>query len=186
MARTSFNQNQKSLLILLLLVLAAIRFLGVPFYDYQTEQITQLNLTSKQLERANRLLDMDISQEHITEVSDRLREYESDFIQYTNANTFRLQAQTAIQSATETNAAQLELFDWLSSEERYQGYLQVHQARIVLQGATQDIVQAQLAIQECVRGVKVLEFALQERRTRARQGGESRLTLLVEIAGVVG
>jgi hypothetical protein len=184
MAIAASNTNQKTLLISLLVVLAIMRFIGVPFIDYQAQQITQLNLTSQQLERAIRLLETDISDERILQVSDSLREYEGELLQHTEANTFRLQAQRAIQQAVSDYSVQLELFDWLGSEQRQQGYLEVHQARIVLQGTSQDVAQAQQATQKLVGGVKVLQFALQEQRTSARRKDVARLTLLIEIAGV--
>jgi len=184
MAKASVSSNQKKLLISILAVLAVMRFFGVPFIAKQTEQITQLNLTSQQLERATRLLESDISEERVRQISESLQANESEFLQHLEANTFRLQAQTAIQQTAAIYSTQLELFDWLSSEPRQQGYLQVHQARIVLQGTSQNVAQAQLAIQQQVRGLKVLEFALREQRARARREDSASLTMLIEITGV--
>jgi|GEM_PF-2357575 len=189
MASSSFTPAQKKALLWIVVALAALRFLGMPLLDYQEQQKQDLGMTTAQLERAQRLLDAEGSTEALAEMRQQRERIESNFIRHATDSEFRLQAQQRMQQVFQQNNLQVNLFDWLAREDRFDGYLRVHQARIDLQGVTPDMVRAQLQLIESMPGVKILEYTLQSQaQTRAqRQRGQSqqgRLNLLVEVAGV--
>lgn len=182
MAKATFSPQQKKILITILLVLAALRFLGVPFLAYQAEQKVRLELTSQQLGRALRLVNNEADIAEVQALQKQLQSLENSYIKHTNSNEFRLTAQQQIQSMVANYNVEVHLFDWLTQREVLPNYLYTHQARTILQGELADVIQAQLAIQEQIYGVKVLEFALQEQRSHREPS--VRLTLLLDVTGV--
>ncbi len=184
MAKATFTPQQKKTLIVILVVLAALRFMGVPFLDYQAQQITRLELTSQQLERASRLLNSNIDDEKVQQLQTKLQEIENSYMVHTGTSEFRLIAQRQIQNMVGDYGVQIDLFDWLTQREVMANYLYTHQARIILQGNTENVVQAQLAMQEQIQGVKVLEFALQEQSGGYGRMPSAKLTLLLEASGI--
>lgn len=184
MAKATFTPQQKKVLIVILVMLAALRFLGVPFLAYQAEQITRLELTSQQLERAARLLSGHIEDEKVQELQTKLHQLEASYMPHVGTSEFRLIAQRQIQNMVADYGVQIDLFDWLTQREVIPNYLYAHQARIILQGNIEQVVQAQLAMQEQLQGVKTLEFALQEQSGGYGRQPSAQLTLLLDVSGI--
>ena len=185
MARSSFSEQQKRSMLAVIGILVAARFAGVPLIEHQTEKRQQLNMVTQQLERATRLVEGGSLDNSLTELQESRRQSEEEFLRFTNTGDFRLQAQQRIQQIVQQQNTQVNLFDWLTQREELDGYLRIHQARVILEGPSVNVVQAQLALVEEISGLNIVEYAIQPQRRRARsQGDSSRVTLVLEVAGV--
>lgn len=185
MARSSFSEQQKRGMLVVIGILVAARFVGVPLIEYQAEKRQQLNMVTQQLERATRLVEAGSLVNSLTELQESRQQAEEEFLKFTNTGDFRLQAQQRIQQIVQQQNTQVNLFDWLTQREELDGYLRIHHARVILEGSSLNVVQAQLALVEEISGLNIVEYAIQPQRRRARnQGDSSRVTLVLEVAGV--
>lgn len=186
MASNTFTAEQKKGALWIIAFLVALRFVGIPLLDYQAEQKQRLLMTTQQLERAQRLLDAEGSGDSLEAVRKQRTEWEERLQPHTSDGDFRLQAQQRIQRALQAHGTQVELFDWLAHEDREDGYLRVHLARLNLQGEAKQLARAQLNLLEQVPGVRIVEYTLTPQRAsgRNRSRADARVTLLIEIAGV--
>lgn len=186
MAKASFSPERKKQLLLVIAALVLVRFVAVPIMDAQQERRQGLAMVTQQLERAIRLVEQPGANQSLAELQQQRAELESTFIAHGSTGEFRLAAQQRIESVLQANNVQVNLFDWLSNEAVIEDYLMRHQANLVIEGASLNLIQAQLSLLESIQGLSIKEYVyFQPRQTSRGPGAQNaRMTLLVEMSGV--
>lgn len=181
--------NQTKLL--LLVVLAFLRFAVVPFLDYQAQSKEQLELLTQQLDKAEQLMN---SKEQLQQVKlateqqfNQLREV---FFKDENSAQFRLSQQQFMQQQLLAFNAEVSFFDWLGQKQLADGQIEVHQARIIVEGDFTDLMRSYTEVVAALPTLRVTEFELlkdQSRRVRKKssQGPRGSLTLMLEYSRLV-
>lgn len=182
--------NQTKLLVLLV-VLAFLRFAVVPFLDYQAQSKEQLELLTQQLDKAEQLMNSKEQLQQARLASETqfnlLREV---FFKDENSAQFRLNQQQFIQQQLQTFNTEVNFFDWLGQKELADDQIEVHQARIIIEGSFADLMRSYTEVISAMPAVRVTEFELlrdQSRRVRKKseRGPKGSLTLMLEYSRLV-
>jgi hypothetical protein len=182
--------NQTKLL-LLLAVLAVLRFVLVPVLDYQAETKVQLELVTQQLDKAEQLMH---SKEQLQQAKvaseEQLGRLSQVFLKDDNAAQFRLNQQQFIQQQVQQFQTEVSFFDWLGQTQLSRGQIEVHQARVTLEGNFTDLMQAYTDVVAVMPIVRVTEFELirnQGRKSKKQSAAAPKgsLTLMLEYSRLV-
>lgn len=182
--------NQSRLLVLLV-VLVMLRFVVVPFLDYQAETKEQLELLTQQLDKAEQLMRSKEQLQQAKKASEQqLKQLSELFYKEENSAQFRLNQQQFVQQQLHAFQTEVSFFDWLGQKQLADGQIEVHQARIILQGSFSDLMRAYTEVIAAMPTVRVSEFELvkdQGRRTKKQnaQGPKGSLTLMLEYSRLV-
>lgn len=151
--------NNKPLLIGIVLLLAALRFLIVPWMDYQDEQRQQLETLTKRLVRSEALLEF---KEQLYQQKDKqdivVAKFTGKLEQSASVQQYQLELQQRLQQLIENKNAKLELFDWLSDSDLKA--LNMHRARINLRftGQLSDVIGIHLMIEQQFPFAQILDL----------------------------
>lgn len=188
MANSTFTPKQRKGLLAVVLILLAIRFVGVPLIEHQEEQRNSLEMTTQQLERALVLLDNDSFLADENTVTEDLNVLESQLVEHKNTNAFRLTVQQQIEKLTKKHDVDIQVFNWLAVRSELNGYLANHQGQVELEGAVTDIARTQMEMTQEMFGLRVLEFRMQPMRGTVRRGEMkvpvARVNVLFEAVGI--
>ncbi len=151
--------NNKPLLIGIILLLAALRFLIVPWMDYQDEQKQQLETLTKRLVRSEALLEF---KDQLYQQKDQqdivVGQFTDQLEQSTSVQQYQLELQQRLQQLIETRNAKMELFDWLSDSDLKA--FSMHRARINLRftGQLSDVIALHLMIEQQYPHAQILDL----------------------------
>ncbi len=151
--------NNKPLLIGIILLLAALKFLIVPWMDYQDEQKQQLETLTKRLVRSEALLEF---KDQLYQQKDKqdtaVAQFTDKLEQSVSVQQYQLEFQQRLQQLIETKNAKLELFDWLSDADLKA--FNIHRARINLRftGQLSDVMAIHLMIEQQFPYAQILDL----------------------------
>lgn len=138
--------NQQKLLVVVL-ILATIRFVLLPVLEWQAQKREQLQVTSQQLERAIRLKNSAPEQESQLAKLQQLTSTALSLYPNANQNTqFRLNIQQQLEQQLTGQGLEVNLFDWLAQQTELNGSIERYQIRMVLQGQPQQIMAAYMHV----------------------------------------
>ncbi len=124
-------QLNKPFLLTFLAVLVAIKFLFVPWYQYQDEQIATLEVNSKKLGRALALQGQQQQlEQEVEKLSSAVASYENLLPSGADKNAVSLAVQSQWQQVFEQHQVEVKLFNWAGERQLEQS--DYWQARVVL------------------------------------------------------
>lgn len=141
--------NNKPLLLGIILLLAGLRFIIVPWMDYQDEQKQQLETLTKRLVRSEALVEFRTELTEQKQLQDTaVSKLLTGLQQSPSTEQYQLEFQQQMQQLLESNKVSLLLFDWLSDTDLKT--FNVHRARINLrfEGTIADIVKTHLVLEQ--------------------------------------
>ncbi|MBU1311529.1 MAG: hypothetical protein KKE30_18560 [Gammaproteobacteria bacterium] len=166
---------RNKLLIFVLGLLLVLRFVLVPWLDWQDEQATKLRTLTKQLVRSEALLE---AREDVLKqsgnASQRAEVLKSGLIKTTDAAQYRIEFQQELQKKLDSMNVQLASFEWMSDQDLRVFSIQRGRINLRLQGKLADIVLA--------HGMLELDYpGLQIRDLRAIWQGPLNVYSVVEL-----
>jgi UDP-glucose 6-dehydrogenase len=183
--------TNQSKLLLVVMVLALLRFAVVPFLEYQEQSKAELELLTQQLDKAEQLMNSKEQLQQVIVASEKQFSMLRDlFFKDENTAQFRLSQQQLMQQRLTEFNTEVNFFDWLGQKDLSDGQIEVHQARIILEGNFADLLRAYIEVIAAMPTVRVTEFELlrdQSRRVRksSAQGPKGSLTLMLEYSRLV-
>lgn len=177
------NALSQQKLLMIAAILAALRFVVVPLFDWQAAQLEQLQVATAQLERAIRLKNSAPAQaEQLQQLESAKAELLKEYPVATQSAQFRLQMQQQLQQQFTATGLQVSLFEWLSQENIQNDMLERHYASVDVTGNPALLMQ--VFSQELARKpwLKVKEL-----RLRQRSGapiGETSAELTIELTAL--
>jgi hypothetical protein len=141
--------NNKPLLLGIILLLAGLRFIIVPWMDYQDEQKQQLETLTKRLVRSEALVEFRTELTEQKQLQDTaVTRLLADLQQSPSTEQYQLEFQQQMQQLLESNNVSLLLFDWLSDTDLKA--FNAHRARVSLrfEGTIADIVKTHLLLEQ--------------------------------------
>ena len=173
-------------LLIVVAVLALLRFVVQPWLSHQQEQREQLAFVTKQLERAERLIyNADNIQQAADQLTQSRQQLNALFPAAATAGQYQLERQQSLQQQLSEHAVEVTLFDWLSQQSLHNEQINVYQARLVLQGEPVKLMQGYLAAFASHSWIQVRQIEMRERRSGRRQASvQATLTLLVEFTSL--
>ncbi len=190
MAKETFSRSQKKALLVIGAILLAIRFGVVPLIDYQNQLKQQIELESRQLERAMTLLSGDEDAVSIQAISSDLAAAEALLPVYTAESEFKLVQQQRLEQLASDVDVSIEVFDWLGRVERgnLNDYLFTYQGQIEVEGAITDIVRFQTESVQELYSLNWQEMTLRAGNKTAKRGDLRvpivSVTLFFNVSGV--
>ena len=151
--------SNKPLLLSVVAVLAAIRFVLVPFIEWQNEKLSVLNRQEMQLIKGLELL---ASRESLDEELSRLRNERNslggDFLgNDADATSYQLRVQKLINSLLEKNNLKSRNTNWLAAVDK--GSLEEHKIEVSFSGKQKDLIQFLLDVEQQKPKIAVYELS---------------------------
>jgi hypothetical protein len=178
--------NNKPLLLGIILVLAGLRFIIVPWMDLQDEQKQQLETLTKRLVRSQVLVE---HRAELNELKDRQDLVVNQLLRgmRTSPSTaeYQLEFQQQMQQLLESNNVNLLLFDWLSDTDLKA--FNAHRARVSLRfdGAVADVVKTHLMLEQNYPGLLIRDLNTSWRGGLSKES-KITVTMMLESDYVVG
>lgn len=142
------NQTKKNLLLAVLAILLAVKFVIQPWLEYLEEQKQELQTLTKKLNRSESLLlvqaEVEANEQRLQQVSDQLLQ---GVASASDAAAYRIQFQQQLQTMMESHNVQLVLFEWLSDAELHSFSVSRGRLSLRLKGNLADVAKAHLAIE---------------------------------------
>lgn len=182
------QQNKRQILIGLVIVLALLQFVVKPAWHKQQQLHANLLGQHQQWQRFNRVLRNEASLYAAdTELNQQLSELTGYYpVISANAGEFRLTLQQQLQQQLAQYQVDVTLFDWLSQQGASQDQVQIHPARLVLQGGALALMRGYTEVLAAAPGINVLQFDWQVLPSSGRGAAAPRatLTLLVNFVAL--
>jgi hypothetical protein len=163
--------------------LAAIRFLIVPWIDWQSEQHDALAVLTQRLDRAAGVVENRVAiDKAVVEVEKSVNALRTRFPAEVDVETFRLTSQQQISSISQEFGLNVRLFEWMLDGEAAGGRLQYSRARVQLEGGARALSKGQTALETRLSHLVVREANLTFRSPSGGpddQGGN--LSLVVDL-----
>jgi hypothetical protein len=182
--------NQSKLLVILV-TLVLLRFALVPLLDYQADTKAQLELVTQQLDKAEQLIQSKEQLQQAKQASGQQFNLLQDiFYREENSAQFRLNQQQSMQQQLQDFQIEVSFFDWLGQNEMENAQIEVHQARVILEGNMADLMRAYTEVIAAKTAVKVTEFELKKQQGRRSKNQpaaapKGSLTLMLEYSRLV-
>lgn len=178
--------NKRNLLIIVL-VLASLRFIFQPLWQYQNDNQEVLAQLVNQQEKAERLLESRSNLSTLTlQSQEQLERLQQRFPLTASSSQLRLQVQQNLQETLNEHDVQLQTMEWLTEESLNTPNLRRHLARISVKGSRLQLMQLSLNLSESHPYIRVAEWSLkQSRGSRARQS-ELNLELMATVTARLG
>lgn len=155
------DSKNKNMLLALLGLLLAMKFLFVPWLDYLEEQRLELATLTKKLTRSEALLQVadqvQSNQQTITRASETLL---ATLAATPDAAAYRIAFQQQLQTTAESMAVQLVLFDWVSDID-LQGF-NAHRGRVSVRvsGELVNLARLHLALEQRMPHLHIRELKI--------------------------
>lgn len=155
------NPKRMRVLLIALAVLGSVRFLLIPWLDYQAESIERLSVLTKRLDRASALIQ---NREQIAASLVRAERetlaVRGRFPQAVDLQTFRLSAQERVTEAVARRGFGIKLFEWAADGELKQAGLRYSRARVQLEGGFRDLATLQADLEASFPNMLVKELTV--------------------------
>jgi hypothetical protein len=164
-------------------VLAALRFVVVPWVQAQSEQRQYLELVTQRLDRSSAVVH---NREQIGKAVQKIGTVEAGvrapFPRAASPDAYRLDAQRAITTLAESAGAKVTLFDWLVDGEVPEARLAYARVRVTLGGTLAEIVRAHGDLEGALPNAAVREISLEAREpARSVGNADTTATLVVDL-----
>jgi len=141
--------------------LAALRFIVAPWIDSQADEVEQLSVLTKRLDRATGVVqNRQAIAKALAEVEASTLELRKRFPQAENRQAFRLSSQQAISEAIGAAGLNVKLFEWVMDGRAEEARMEYSRARIQLEGGFRQIVAAQAQLETKFPNMFVRELAV--------------------------
>ena len=155
-------QNKATLLILIA-ILAVIRFVLIPVFENQGQQQIQLQMVSTQLGRAKLLLENEKAlSDELQRARDVNEQVSEQMPRSQSVSAARLSIQQNVQTLIVSQGASVQVFDWTSQRPLAEDRMVELQARLVLQGTLLQLMNAQMELQQALPFIAIRDFELQQ------------------------
>jgi hypothetical protein len=155
----SLTRNQ--LLLAVAAALATIRFLIVPWIDWQSEQHDALAVLTQRLDRAVGVVENRAAiDKAVVEVEKSVNALRTRFPAEVDVEPFRLTSQQQISSISQEFGLNVRLFEWMLDGEAAGGRLQYSRARVQLEGGARALAKGQAALETRLSHLVVREVNL--------------------------
>lgn len=163
-------QNKRKLMLSVLAVLLIVRFVVVPIFDWQQQQIAQIASQSKKLAKVNRVIDRlpQISQA-LQNLQQSNQALQSHYYKSASLQAFKLQGQQQIERLFKVHNLQVKNFNWVTD---IPGTITQLRARISFSGKTKDLAMLQLALARQTKLLDIGQWTLRIKRMNDHSLGD--------------
>jgi hypothetical protein len=176
----SLTRNQ--LLLAVAAALAAIRFLIVPWIDWQSEQHDALAVLTQRLDRAAGVVENRVAiDKAVVDVEKKTLALRSRFPSEPDTETFRLQSQQQISAIASEFGLNVRVFEWVLDGEDASARLSHSRARVQIEGPARALAQCQAALETRMTNLAVREVLLSFRNPSTTPDEQGALTIVVDL-----
>lgn len=153
------TEQRYRLLVLIALILAAVKFLLVPWIEKQGEAAEQLSVLTRRLDRSEGVIQNRVAIERSRqEVEATISDARKRFPDAADASAFRLDAQQKITAVGTQTGLSLKIFEWILDEQVPEARLGYSRARIQFEGGFMNLVKAQTTLEADFPNMVIREF----------------------------
>ena len=128
--------------------LAAVRFVIIPWLDFQAAEAEELAVLTKRLDRATGVVqNRQLIAKTLAEVESSTLEARARFPQAQNRQSFRLAAQQEVSEAIGAAGLNVKLFEWVMDGRSEDARMEYSRARIQIEGGLRQVVATQAALE---------------------------------------
>ncbi|SEK46974.1 hypothetical protein SAMN05216262_101434 [Colwellia chukchiensis] len=170
-------QNNRKMLLLVLLVLLIARFVIVPIVDWQDEKLASIAANSNNLHKSEQVIAR--SEKIATELAHvkQLNQTLSDkYFQQANLNDFKLKLQQQLESLFSQHNLKVKNFSWVA---HIPGDVVQERANISFEGEIKNVVALQLAMAQLPQLLQIIQWNFPIRNMSETSLGTTRGQLLV-------
>lgn len=151
--------NRNKLLLSILALLLFLRFVMVPWIEWQDEQSVQLQTLTKRLVRSESLLAVrgDVVNQFET-AKQKAIELKQGLGETTDPTQYRVDFQEKLQAKLDATQVQLSSFEWLSDQDVGAFAIKRGRVNLRLKGALADIVQAHATLELDYPGLQIKDL----------------------------
>jgi hypothetical protein len=136
----------------LLLLLGVIRFVFLPWLEWQGQRRDELAVVTNRMDKAQGVLGSKLEllagSKELVALS--ARDF-APFPQYASTDVARLEIQRTVENLIRSNGGQIDLFVWLSEGRHEPSNLQFQRGRLVLRGSLRNLVKIQAELEAALR-----------------------------------
>lgn len=170
-------EDKRKVMLGVLAVLLLARFILVPIFDWQQEQILAIETKQQRLVKTNNIID------RLPQINLALSELEANnlqqqqrYFEHASSNAFKLQLQQEIESVFTEHELKVTNFNWVVE---IPGEISQARAKIAFEGTTANFALLQLAIAQFPKLLNIAQWTLQINRMNNRSLGKVRGSLLL-------
>lgn len=170
-------QNKRKQMLSVLAVLLIARFVVVPVFDWQQQQITQIESQNNKLAKVQRVIARlpEISAE-LDKLQQSNQKLQALYANQASALAFKLQQQQRIEELFKVHNIEVKNFNWVAE---IPGEITQLRAKVFFSGKSKDLALLQLAIARLPKLLNVGEWTLQIRRMDGHSLGKVTGNLLL-------
>ncbi len=129
-------------------VLAAVRFIIIPWIDFQAVEAEKLAVLTKRLDRATGVVqNQQLIAKTLAQVKSSTLKARARFPQAEDRQSFRLSAQQEVSDLIGAAGLNVKLFEWVMDGRAEDAHLEYSRARIQIEGALRQVVSTQAALE---------------------------------------
>jgi hypothetical protein len=142
----SLKKHYLSLIVIILL--AAIKFAVIPLLNWQNEMILSNSLLTKKLFKSSQAIDnQDLYQLELSKIEQQLNQGEQLFFNYTPQSLFQLTQQKNIEQLFNQHNIKINGFRWKVPQTKKQWQLILNEVKISFKGTVIDLQQLQMSLE---------------------------------------
>jgi len=155
-------QDKRKLMLVVLAVLLITRFILVPIFDWQQEQIDQIKEKEQRLVKTNniitRLPQVELA---LAQLKESNQKQQARYFNQALSNTFKLQLQQKTEKLFSEHDLKVTNFNWVAE---IPGQIMQARAKISFEGATKDFAKLQLEIAQLPKLLNIAQWTLHIKR----------------------
>lgn len=177
------SQNKRKLMLGVLGLLILIRFILIPVFDWQQEQINEINEKEQRLSKTDNII---TRLPYVNAASDKLKKSNSKlqerYFNQPSLNTFKLQLQQKIEKLFSEHNLKVTNFNWVIE---IPGEITQVRAKISFEGTTKDFAELQLNIAQLPKLLEIAQWTLHVKRMNANSLGKVKGDILITAYNIV-
>jgi len=170
-------EDKRKLMLSVLAILLIARFILVPIFDWQQEQILSLEAKQQRLVKTDdiisRLPQINVK---LAELKTTNLQLQARYFEHTSSNAFKLELQQKIEALFSKYELKISNFSWVVE---IPNQISEARAKISFEGTTANYAMLQLAIAQSPKLLNVVQWTLQIKRMNSKSLGKVNGSLLL-------
>jgi len=170
-------QIKRNLMLAVLAVLLIARFILVPVFEWQQEQIDQIAAKAQRLVKTEHIVKrLPQINEALAQLKQSNQQQQVHYFKHDSMNRFKLQLQQKIENIFSQSNIKVTNFNWVAETTEQ---ITQARARVTFQGATKDFVLLQLAMAQLPELLNINQWDLHIKRMDTRSLGKANGNLVL-------
>jgi len=170
-------KNKRKLMLAVLAVLLLTRFILVPIFDWQQEQIDQITKKEQRLVKTNNIITrLPQVQAALAQLKESNQKQQDRYFNQSLSNTFKLQLQQKTELLFSEHDLKVTNFNWVAE---IPAEITQARAKISFEGATKDFAMLQLEIAQLPKLLNIAQWTLHIKRMNDHSLGNVKGSILL-------